>query len=331
MNTRRFSKAAVVGALIVSVSAPGVANAAVNPSAVNAPMTAPARTQVSVDHTYTGFHVGTPNENESRYSLSLTKLLIADYIYENGTAADKAKATTMIQRSDDNLASELSARYPQAISTKAAQYGMKSAVPASTWGNWRFSSADWSRYLSAKHREDPTATGPLLSAMRSSQSNGADGYYQRYGVALVPGVQGWKSGWSDDRSTYHASVGFGNDWSVAIQTTGTAATLNNDLTQALASGVKAPAIPNTPAVPGSSIPSLNNSALDMQNYPARAVAQAGVDSSKQWVNQNVGNVDKNAANVINQNIDAYSPQVVNAVPENIQLPGFVVGALPPAP
>lgn len=337
MKNRKLINVALASAAIFSVATPAVANAAPSPADVQGVLSAPARTQVSVDHTYTGLHAGTPNENESRYSLSLTKLLLADYIYEHGTQADKDKATAMIQRSDDNLATELSGRYPQAIQSKANQYGMKSAVPASTWGNWKFSSADWSRYLSAKHREDPTGTGPLLSAMRSSQDRGADGYYQRYGVALLPGVQGWKSGWSDDRTSYHASVGFGNDWSVAVQTNGGADALNNDLTQALNSGLAANPIPKPPAplptvpapVPGSSAPAIPG--IPMQNYPARAVAQASVDNSKQWVNQNVAPVDKVAANNINASIDSTTAPIINAVPENVQVPTALVGMLPPAP
>lgn len=305
--------AGIAGMTAVTLMTAAVATAAPNPATVTNPMNTNGRTQVSVDH-LTGLHVGTPNENEARYSLSLTKLLIADYVFEHGSPEDKVKASEMISRSNDGLASELSGRYPQAIQAKVDQYQLRSAVPAGTWGNWRFSSADWSRYLTAKHREDPAATGPLLMAMRNSTPQGADGYNQRYGVALLPGVQGWKSGWSDDRSTYHASVGFGGGWSVAVQTNGNAGDLNYDLAQALDSGVGM-----NPAGP-----------TDTVNYPARAVAQAGIDSTRAWIEQNVGHVDPQAANAIAGSVAHGSAPVVNVVPEFIPMPAFVAQALPRA-
>ncbi|HIW91441.1 MAG TPA: hypothetical protein H9870_07265 [Candidatus Corynebacterium avicola] len=260
---------------------------------------APARSQISVDHAHSGAHLGTANENEPRYSLSLTKLLIADYVFENGSAADKDKASRMIRNSDDALASELAGKYPDAISTISSRYNMNSAVPADSWGNWKFSSNDWSRYLSAKLREDPTGTGPLLSAMRQSRTVAADGYNQRFGVALLPGVEGWKSGWSDDRSTFHASVGFGGGWTVAVQTNGTRGALNRDLTDVL----DRVGPPTPDAAPGTT------------NWPARAVAQGAVDDVTAWVNQ------------VAPGVQVESPSM-DAVPEYIPLPDVIAGALP---
>lgn len=115
--------AAAAVATVVSVASPAVASAAPG-------LSAPGRTQVSVDGTWTGLHVGTPNENEARYSLSLTKLLIADYVFEHGGAQDREKARNMVRYSDDNLATELSQKYPQAIPSKVEQYGMTSVDPA---------------------------------------------------------------------------------------------------------------------------------------------------------------------------------------------------------
>lgn len=310
MSIKNIAKVSA-SALVLSAIAIPSANAATNPDSVHSPMNTNGRTQVSVDHTYTGGHVGTPNENESRYSLSLTKLLIADYVFEHGSTADKAQASQMIEYSDDNIATQLYSKYPQSVQSKANQYNMNSAVPASNWGNWKFSSADWSRYMSAKHREDPTATGPLLSSMRNTSNTAADGYNQRYGVALLPGAQGWKSGWSDDRTSYHASVGFGGGWSVAVQTNGGKESLNQDLTQALNSGSAS-----------------SGDWLDTTNYPARAVAQSGIDSTKQWVDNNVGTVDQPTANTINTGIDNASTPVINMVPEYIPMPGAVANILP---
>ncbi|WP_078056998.1 hypothetical protein [Corynebacterium provencense] len=300
--------AAAAVATVVSVASPAVASAAPG-------LSAPGRTQVSVDGTWTGLHVGTPNENEARYSLSLTKLLIADYVFEHGGAQDREKARNMVRYSDDNLATELSQKYPQAIPSKVEQYGMTSAVPASTWGNWKFSSADWSRYLSAKHREDPTATGPLLSAMRESSTVAADGYGQRYGVALLPGVLGWKSGWSDDRTTYHASTGFGGGWTVAVQTTGTRGDLDADLAAALS--------------PAGLIPDPGSLAT-MTLWPAREVARQGVQATADWVGSVVGPVDPATARAIADSITTAGEPVVAAVPETIPLPGVIAAALPGA-
>lgn len=306
---------AITGASLATLSllTPAIAIAQPNPAVVTKPMHSNGRTQVSVDHS-SGLHVGTPNENEARYSLSLTKLLIADYVFEHGTPAEKAKASDMIIHSNDALATELSNRYPTAIRTKASQYKMNSAVPASSWGNWRFSSADWSRYLTAKRKEDPTGTGPLLTAMRMSTTTAADGYNQRYGVALLPGVQGWKSGWSDDRRTYHASVGYGGSWSVAVQTNGTSGDLNRDLIEALNSGIGAPA--PTPAPGG------------MVNYPARAVAQSSLETTQAWIKQSIGGVDPLAASAISRSVGDGAQPVISAIPEYIALPAPVAQALP---
>lgn len=311
----RSKSLTIAGASIatLSVLTPAIAFAQPNPATVTKPMHTNGRTQVSVDH-ISGLHAGTPNENEARYSLSLTKLLIADYVFEHGTPADKAKASDMIIHSNDGLATELSNRYPTAIRSKASQYRMNSAVPASSWGNWRFSSADWSRYLTAKRKEDPTGTGPLLTAMRMSTTTAADGYNQRYGVALLPGVKGWKSGWSDDRRTFHASVGYGDSWTVAVQTNGTSGDLNRDLVSALNSGVGAPA--PAPAPGG------------MVNYPARAAARSSLDATQVWIKQSVGGIDPIAADAISRSVGDGANPAINAIPEYILLPAPVAQALP---
>ncbi len=281
--------------LVVALATSGVAQ--------GQSLDAPARSQVSVDHAHSDAHFGTGNENEPRYSLSLTKLLIADYVFQNGSAEDKDKASRMIRNSDDGLATELSGKYPDAIQNKADQYNLNSAVPAASWGDWKFSSNDWSQYLSAKLREDPTGTGTLLSAMRQSSTVAADGYNQRYGVALLPGVEGWKSGWSDDRSTYHASVGFGGGWTVAVQTNGTRGALNQDLTNAL----------DRVGPPGGGFPDAPGAPAGMNNWPARAVAQNTVDDVTAWVNDVAPGVE--------------APTMA-AVPEYIAVPDVVAQALP---
>lgn len=318
MTAPRLSRTRLASAAAAVTVTAALAVTAAVPAASAAGLSAPGRTQVSVDGTWTGLHAGTPNENEARYSLSLTKLLIADYVFDHGTPEDRAKASAMVRTSDDRLAGELSRKYPQAIRTTADRYGMHSAVPAADWGNWRFSSADWSRYLSAKHREDPTATGPLLTAMRESSPVAADGYDQRYGVALLPGVVGWKSGWSDDRTTYHASTGFGGGWTVAVQTTGTKGDLDHDLTDAL----------SVLGTPGAAAGSDLGSAPGLDQWPARQVARQGLDATQQWVRATVGPVDRATADAVADSIGAAAGPVVDAVPETIPLPGVLTAMLP---
>ncbi len=114
---------------------------------------APARTAISFTHTPTGYSVGTPNENEARPGLSIVKLYIADYVFKHGTPEDKAKATVMIQRSDDNIASELYSRYPDSINATARAYGLNNTHGAPHWGNSTTSTRDTVTFLEAKKRE----------------------------------------------------------------------------------------------------------------------------------------------------------------------------------
>jgi hypothetical protein len=81
--------------------------------------------------------------------------------------------------------------------------------------------------------------------MAAAPERSTDGYAQNFGTALLPGVIGTKWGWTDDRSSAHASASFGTDFVVAASTYGSAEQLSSDVTGAFTDGPTAP--PPTPA------------------------------------------------------------------------------------
>lgn len=210
---------------------------------------APDRTAISFEHTPTGFHAGTANEHESRPGLSIVKLYIADYVFTHGDAADHAAATQMLRTSDDAIASQLYAKYPQSISDTATVFGLNDTQAAAHWGDSTTSTADAVTYLENVKRNDPNS--PILAALASASPVAADGTPQDYGTALLPGVIGTKWGWSDDRQSVTASASFGTDFSVSANTYGPAAQLTADILGAFdTSEPAAPApLPTTMTLP----------------------------------------------------------------------------------
>jgi hypothetical protein len=250
--SRRFTTAVVAvglgGAVVAGAGAPA-ATAAPSPKVDGAGnITAPARTQISFEHSATGYHAGTGNEHESRPGLSIVKMYIADYVFAHGDDADKADATRMLQYSDDALASRLYEKYPESITATAGAYGLADTHDPGYWGDSTTSTADSVAYLEAKKRQDPGS--PVLSAMATASPVAADGYNQDYGTAVLPGVIGTKWGWSDDRTSFNASASFGADFSVAAQTDGPAAQLTDDVRAAFDPAPAAPAVPSAPGIPG---------------------------------------------------------------------------------
>lgn len=57
--------------------------------------------------------------------------------------------------------------------------------------------------------------------MRNAAPIAADGYRQNFGTATLPGMEGTKFGWADNRNI-HASVSFGHGFTVAANTYGNA-------------------------------------------------------------------------------------------------------------
>src|SRR5699024_11986079 len=69
-----------------------------------------------------GMHLGSANERFARPALSLSKLYIADYVIDEGTGSEKYDALQMISNSDDGIAEELLAIYPESIDEVAKTY-----------------------------------------------------------------------------------------------------------------------------------------------------------------------------------------------------------------
>jgi len=313
---RVLSGAAIAAAALFAptVASPsGVASAAPMPNVdQNGNIAAPGRTQISFQSTLTGHHVGTANEHESRPGLSLVKMYIADYVFEHGTPEDQAKATQMLRFSDDNIASELYAKYPNSINDRAAKYHLADTHGAAHWGNSTTSTADSVAYLEVKKRENPF--GPVLTALASASPVAADGYEQDYGTATLPGVLGTKWGWSDDRRSVNASASFGPFFSVSASTYGPSQQLTDDVQGAFTNQPWNPLALDGVGIPasGAPAPASNESApAALTSYPARAVAQSAFDNFRSGP----------------LNIEP----IVNAMPENIPVPSAVAPLLPPAP
>ncbi|WP_259342741.1 hypothetical protein [Corynebacterium falsenii] len=299
-SSRRAATATATAALALSAG-PALATTAsaapvpnLNP---NGTINAPARTQISFEHTPTGFHAGTANEHESRPGLSIVKMYIADYVFAHGTPEEKAQATQMLRTSDDRIASQLYAKYPQSINETARAYGLNDTHGAAHWGNSTTSTADSVKYLEAKKRQNPT--DPVLVALATASPVAADGYAQNYGTATLPGVIGTKWGWSDDRRSFHASASYGTDFSVAAATNGPAAQLTGDVQAAFVPGISTPTPPVAPGILGSS-------GLGMVNYPARLVAQ-----------QQIGHI-----------APPVTDPIIATIPENVLVPQPVADFLP---
>lgn len=312
---------AAVGVLVVPGTALAAPQPALDPSGTVA---APPRTQITVEHTPTGFHAGTANEHESRPALSLVKMYIADYVFTHGDPADRDAATQMLRFSDDATASRLYAKYPQSITDTAAAYGLTDTRAAAHWGNSTTSTADSVRYLEAKKRQN--MTDPVLTALATASPVAADGYHQDYGTAVLPGVTGTKWGWSDDRRSLHASASFGPDFSVAAATYGPAEQLTGDVLAAFPGQGAGPAAGGVPGgVPGIPVRPVMQDAVTAA-ADAIAAAGAGVPGS--------ADAGRGAADAVTT---ATAP-LIDALPESLAVPGVPAApalsappALPPAP
>lgn len=209
--------------------------AAAAPSA-DALTSVPDRTAISV-HYENGDQAGTFNAHQPRPALSLSKLYLGYWVLYHGTPADKAQVEHMIRVSDDAMASQLDARYPQAIPEIISDFELANTNYSGFWGTSQTSVDDVARFIS-EIRPDPVAA-PLLAGMSTAAPVAADGYAQNFGTATLPGAQGTKFGWSDDRSI-HATVTFGPGWVAAASTHGSTDTLTAD--------VQAAGLPLAPAV-----------------------------------------------------------------------------------
>lgn len=211
--------------LISLLAAVGVA---VAPTVAAQAIDSPARTQIAV-HFDDGRTVATGNAHEQRPILSLSKLHLGYWVLHHGAPADAARVQHMIASSDDGLASELDARYRQAIPAVIKEFGLTQTTYSGYWGTSSTSARDMARFLTAI-RYDPVAA-PLLEGMRFYHPVAADGYRQDFGTVVLPGAEGTKFGWSNDRSI-HASVSFGPGWVAAANTYGSPTTHSADVAAA---------------------------------------------------------------------------------------------------
>ncbi|MFI6170030.1 hypothetical protein ACIBCN_24835 [Nocardia sp. NPDC051052] len=196
------------------------------------PAVVPPRTAISIRSTL-GAHWSTANEHESRTSLSLTKLYLADYAlrHGDGSRADRDLAERMIRYSDDGAATTMESKYPQALKSVAAEYHLADTHAAGGWGAAYTSTADLTDFLDAKLRTDPNS--PILEWMAEAGENATDGTEQDWGTARVPFVVGTKWGWSDFGEPDVASASYGPGFAVAAHTHGTATEQTLDILGAL--------------------------------------------------------------------------------------------------
>lgn len=162
-------------------------------------------TYVNLD---SGQHIGSVSERFVSSSLSLSKLYIADYVFDHGTKRERAYAMMMISSSSDMLADRLYAKYPQSIKETAKKYSLQSTFDEDRWGYSHTSSFDVVSFISQLLTDYPDSQ--VLQAMRNSYPFGADRTRQNFGTYVLDGVEGSKWGWSDDRSL-HSSVSFGHN------------------------------------------------------------------------------------------------------------------------
>ncbi|MDN8624636.1 MULTISPECIES: hypothetical protein [Corynebacterium] len=355
-RTRRLrvlSGAVIAAAALFAptVASPSGASAAPVPNVdQDGNIAAPARTQISFHNTLTGHHVGTLNEHESRPGLSLVKMYIADYVFEHGSPEDRAKATQMLRFSDDNIASELYAKYPNSINDRAGKYHLADTHGAPHWGDSTTSTADSVAYLEAKKRENPL--DPVLTALATASPVAADGYKQDYGTATLPGVVGTKWGWSDDRSSVNASASFGPFFSVSASTYGPSQQLTDDVQGAFTSQPWNPLAlygesASSSGAPAPASGTSNESAPGgLTSYPARAVAQSAFDTFRagafkdfqdRYAPPTFGPIGNSSPfwpmvnHVRDEALANIGQPIVNAVPESVPVLSAVVPLLPPAP
>lgn len=181
------------------------------------PGAAGGRTAVAVYHP-DGSWTGSADAHQPRAALSLSKLYLGYWVLRYGHPGDKGQVEHMIRVSSDSIAAQLDSKYPQAIDAVARDFGLRNTSRRGRWGNTATPAYDVSKFVSMI-RNDPAAA-PNIRGMRTAAPVAQDGYRQDYGTSRLPGAEGTKFGWSDDRRSYTASVSFGLGWTAAAMTVG---------------------------------------------------------------------------------------------------------------
>lgn len=207
-------------ALVIAVGAAPAAEAMdVKPDAAG------GRTAVAVYHP-DGSWTGSRDAHQPRPALSLSKLYLGYWVLRYGHPGDKGQVEQMIRVSSDSIAAHLDRKYPQAIDAVARDFGLRNTARRGRWGNTATSAYDVAKFVSVI-RNDPVAV-PIIHGMRTAAPVAQDGYRQDYGTSRLPGAEGTKFGWSDNRWSYTASVSFGPGWTAAAMTVGDKHANTND-------------------------------------------------------------------------------------------------------
>lgn len=141
----------------------------------------------------------------------------------------------------------------------------------------------------------------------------ADGFAQNYGTSRLPGVQGTKFGWSDDRTSITATASYGHGFTVAAITYGPASLNTDDAVRGFVGGQ-----PGGAGAPGQPLTSSVG--------PIQAPAQRVVDALPP-------NTPNEISNAIPRDwlVPTGAPEVVlpelPQIPE-LQLPDVPMSALP---
>lgn len=122
-------------------------------------------TQITYVDLRTGAHLGSGAERLARASLSLSKLYIADYVFDHGTQKEKEQAVEMIRKSDDDIADKLFDAYPNCIDSVAKKYQLEATQTYGRWGYSYTSTYDVVHFIVSLLRTDPDS--PVLEAMRN--------------------------------------------------------------------------------------------------------------------------------------------------------------------
>lgn len=191
-----------------------------------------------------GRHAGSPDAFAPRPALSLSKLYLGYWVLQHGAPADKARVEHMIRVSDDGLASEFDARYPNAIDDVARQFGLTATSRNGYWGNSTTSAYDVARFIQTVRR-DPVAA-PIILGMRNAAPIAADGFPQDFGTSRLPGAQGTKFGWADNPNSATGSVSFGDRWTAAALTNGGPQANTDEALRNIQVPPPAPGVPGAP-------------------------------------------------------------------------------------
>ncbi|MFI5605629.1 hypothetical protein [Amycolatopsis sp. NPDC051903] len=135
-------------------------------------------------------------------SASLVKLMIAFQALDNG--ADPARVTEMLERSDDNTASDLWVTYGwgSIVDNAVRRMGLTGTHPPASpghWGDTQITADDITKIYRYLVEEAPERDRTIiLAALHHPTVHGADGIRQFFGIpdAVGPGNFAVKQGWS---------------------------------------------------------------------------------------------------------------------------------------